>query len=431
MNRTARVTLGLAAAGVILGTALTVASVQHLAPWSTQPSAAVVPAAIEAEPEPEPITESLSLRRGDTLGSLLGRAGVDDRTRMQVVAAIQEAFDVRKLRAGAMLTLVRSASGALESLEYIIDPDRKLQLSKSEDTVQASVVEIPGILYPAAVCGTLSGSLFESVERTGERAELAIQMAELFAWDIDFYRDPQEGDEFCLLVEKKEYENGQPPTYRRILAAKYVNVGKTYEAFMHPDKNGKPQYYSRDGKSLQSAFLRSPLKFEARVSSRFSTRRLHPVLKVNRPHWGTDYAAPAGTPVHSVAAGQVTFSGYSGGAGNLIRVRHAGGYETQYLHLSRRLVRVGQKVSQGQRIGLVGATGLATGPHLDIRLSKNGRFMDFEKLRAPRASSIEAAQLAAFVADRDQYAAMMSGGAPGRVVLASSGMAAESGAGTP
>jgi murein DD-endopeptidase MepM/ murein hydrolase activator NlpD len=253
----------------------------------------------------------------------------------------------------------------------------------------------------------MQDSLFQSMERAGEQPELAIRVAEIFAWDLDFYTDPREGDEFCVLVEKKEYENGQPPAYRRVLAARYNNAGKRYDAFLFSDADGRPQYFSRDGRSLQSAFLRSPMKFEARVSSRFSPRRFHPVLKIYRPHLGTDYAAPAGTPVQAVAAGRVTFSGYSGGSGNLIRIRHAGGYESQYLHLSRRFVRSGQRVEQGQRIGLVGATGLATGPHLDFRLRRNGRYVDFERFQPPRATRITAEQSGAFIAARDEFLAVM------------------------
>ena len=154
----------------------------------------------------------------------------------------------------------------------------------------------------------MEGSLFASIEQAGEKPELlAIRMAEIFAWDIDFYTDPRQGDQFCLLVEKKVYVNGQEPTYKRILSAKYVNSGTPFYAYLFPDKDGKDQYYSGDGKSLQSAFLRSPLKFEARVSSRFSHSRFHPVLKIHRPHLGTDYAAPRGSPVQAVASGRISF----------------------------------------------------------------------------------------------------------------------------
>lgn len=372
------------------------------------------PTVVQATPTPAPapalIAENVPIKAGDTLDNLLERAAVDPSERLQMLAAVQGVFDVRKFRAGTALTLTRRNTGAAESLEYVIDPDRKLELSRSAGAFSASIVEIPGEIRVRPVCGTMESSLFESIARIGERPELAIQMADIFAWDMDFYTDPQPGDEFCLLIEKKEYTNGQPATYGRILAARYKNGGKVYEGFLFPDRHGKPLYYSADGRSLQSAFLRSPLKFEARVSSRFSRRRFHPVLKIYRPHLGTDYAAPVGAAVQAVASGRVTFSGRSGGAGNMVRIRHENGYESSYLHLSRLHVRVGQRVAQGQRIAAVGSTGLSTGPHLDFRLRKNGNYVDFERLRPPRATRLGPDRIASFTADRNRFAALLDEG---------------------
>ncbi len=387
--------------------------------WSPAPKVAVPSPEPEAlPPAPKIITEGLPIKRGDTLADLLARAGMDSNAKAGIIAAIEKAFDVRKFRAGSQLTLARSVDGVFDSLEYSIDPDRKLHLSQADGGFRAAVVDVPGVIRPVPLCGTLRGSLFESMEGAGAPPELAIEVAAIFAWDLDFYTDPREGDEFCLLVEKKEYANGQPPTYRRILAATYNNAGTVFEGYLFPDEHGKRQYYSRDGQSLQAAFLRSPLKFDARVSSRFSPRRLHPVLKIYRPHLGTDYAAPVGTPVQVIASGRVVFSGRSGGSGNMVTVRHANGYETRYLHLSRRFVRTGQRVEQGQRIGSVGATGLATGPHLDFRVSRHGRFVNFERLKPPRTSKITAAQMAAFSAERDRLQALLDSEA-GAAILAS------------
>ena len=360
-----------------------------------------------AAPESALVRVSLPIRRGDNLDNLLVRAGIEDKAKWELIGAVREAFDVKKFRAGTELTLVRTMDGSLDSIEYIIDPDHKLRIKANGTGYGASVVEIPGTVRPVLVRATLEGSLFESIQRVGESPELAMRMADIFGWDLDFYTDPRAGDQFCLLVEKKEYDNGQPPTYQRILSAKYINSGELYEAFLYPDKDGKPQYYSRDGKSLQAAFLRSPLKFSARISSHFSRRRFHPILKIYRPHLGIDYAAPTGTPVQAIASGRVTFSGRNRGSGNIVKIRHTNGFETMYMHLSRRLVRKGQRVSQGQRIGLVGATGLATGPHLDFRLRKNGKYLNFERIRPPRKSRIPARQMAEFEAERDRLTAMM------------------------
>lgn len=395
-----------ALAGVgVLGTLITAAALRR----TTSTPAEVAPL---APPEPELITETHTLKRGDTLEVLLKRAGVGREAMVEIIAAVRKAFDVKKFRAGSDVVLARSDLGVLQAIEYIIDPDHMLHVLRALDGFTATVVDIPGEVRPVSICGTLAGSLFESVERTGERAELAIEMAEIFAWDIDFYRDPRQGDEFCMLVEKKEYFNGQPPTYQRVLAATYNNSGTLYDGFLYPDPDGKAVYYSSDGRSLQSAFLRSPLKFSARVSSRFSNRRLHPVLRTYRPHYGTDYAAPVGTPVYSVASGRIEHSSYDSGNGNMVRVRHANGYDTAYLHLSKRLVRVGQTVAQGERIGLTGATGLVSGPHLDFRIRRNGQYTDFQRMKLPRAVKIGDDQMDAFTAERDRLAAMMESGRP-------------------
>jgi murein DD-endopeptidase MepM/ murein hydrolase activator NlpD len=367
------------------------------------------PAAPKPEPRPPQV---LPIASGDTLTHVLLREGIDRQEIGQILEAVSPSFDVRDFRAGSELLLTRSGMGAIERIEYVIDADRKLTVSHRGDTYASELTEIPSTLRITPVCSTLNGSLFESIQSVGERPELAVHMAEIFKWDIDFFKDPQPGDEFCLLFEKKEYANGQPSGYGRILSARYNNAGEVHEAYLFADEKGKDAWFAPDGRSLQAAFLRSPIKFDVRVSSRFSKRRFHPVLRRYRPHLGTDYAAPTGTPVMAVADGRVVFSGRTRGAGNLVRVQHANGYETQYLHLSRRLVRNGQRVQQGQRIGLVGATGLATGPHLDLRISRNGQFYDYEKLRAPKKSRVAANRMAAFTEAQREYARLMEGAAP-------------------
>ncbi len=365
------------------------------------------------------VTASSTVQSRDTFARALERAGVPRADRIDIIAIATQRFDVRKLRAGAGLTAGWSRSGTLESLECVIDPDHRFYASRSGGEFSGQVVDVPSTIRTIPVCGTLQGSLFESVERTGERAELALSIAELFAWDVDFYRDPRVGDQFCLLVEKKEYANGQPPIYQRVLAGTYNNAGTLYDAYLFPDQDGKARYYSSDGRSLQSAFLRSPMKFDARVSSHFSMRRLHPVLKIARPHLGTDYAAPAGTPVQALGAGVVTSAGWSGQSGNLITIKHAGSYETLYMHLSRILVRRGERVEQGRTIGLVGSTGLATGPHLDFRVRRSGSYVNFERLRLPRVESLSTAEHTAFAQTRDRMRALLESGRRKGEVLAS------------
>jgi murein DD-endopeptidase MepM/ murein hydrolase activator NlpD len=206
-----------------------------------------------------------------------------------------------------------------------------------------------------------------------------------------------------LAVEKKKYLDGQLASYGRILAAEYVNGSRPYQAVLFRDRNGKPAYYTPEGKSLQKAFLRSPLKFSAPITSRFSRSRFHPILKRYRPHLGVDYGAPAGTPVQAIGEGRVLSAGYEGEAGRTVRIRHTNGYETYYCHLSRIFVRAGQHVAQGERIGLVGSTGLATGPHLDFRLRRHGTFVNFATLTLPPAQPVAKADWAEFMAARDRW----------------------------
>jgi murein DD-endopeptidase MepM/ murein hydrolase activator NlpD len=186
------------------------------------------------------------------------------------------------------------------------------------------------------------------------------------------------------------------------VAAEYVNAGKPYRAVLFHDPAGKPAYYAPDGSSLQKAFLRSPLKFSAPITSRFSRSRLHPILKTYRPHLGIDYGAPYGAPVQTIGDGRVVFAGRKGGNGNLVQIRHTNGYETMYLHLSKINVRTGAHVSQGEIIGRVGATGLATAPHLDFRITQNGAYRNFAAINLPPAEPVGRSLRAEFTAARDQ-----------------------------
>lgn len=410
MNRTARALLG-----ILLLTALASTAAAFLTSYPSLPEAlggAPPPTALTAEISDTPIYQELPILSGDTLQAVLRRAELDTSTEAGLIQAVTSAHDVRKLRAGTAFLLTRTALHEPRKLEYQLDADRVLEIEvptegDESQPLPARVLEIPSTVETTPVCATLRDSLFQSISEAGESPELAIRMADIFAWDLDFNTDPQNGDEFCLLVEKKSYENGQPSTYGRIFAATYSNMGKLHDAYAFEDGDGKVAYYSGDGKSLQAAFLRSPLKFAARISSRFSHSRLHPVLKIRRPHFGIDYAAPSGTPVQSVASGTVVFSGWQGGAGNLVTIRHSNGFETMYMHLSRRQVKAGQKISQGQQIGLVGSTGLSTGPHLDFRIRKSGRYMNFENMNLPRESAVPAARREAFELARNRFLAML------------------------
>src|SRR5207247_8547764 len=206
-----------------------------------------------------------------------------------------------------------------------------------------------------------------------------------------------------MVLEKRKYLDRQTAGYGRILAAEYENAGRRYQALLFHDPAGRPGYYAADGKSLQKAFLRSPLKFGAPVTSHFSRSRFHPILKIYRPHMGTDYGAPVGTPVQTIGSGRVIFAGRKGGEGNMVQIAHFSGYETMYLHLSRMFVRTGEHVEIGKTIGLVGSTGLSTGPHLDFRILQKGQYKNFERLGLPPSDPVSKKNLPEFAAVREKW----------------------------
>jgi murein DD-endopeptidase MepM/ murein hydrolase activator NlpD len=283
------------------------------------------------------------------------------------------------------------------------------------------VTEIPSYVEVETVSGRLDDSLFNAVEHAGESPEVALRLAQIFGYDLDFYTDPRKGDTFHVIIEKKKYNDGTLAEYGHILAAEYNNGGKKYQALLFHDEQGHTAYYAVDGKSLQKAFLRSPLKFAAPVTSHFSRARFHPILKTFRPHLGTDYGAPAGTPVQTIGSGRVEFAGSKGGDGNMVKIAHAQGYETMYLHLSHIFVRQGEHVAIGKTIGLVGRTGLATGPHLDFRISQKGQFLNFEKLRLPPSEPVSKKDWTEFAALREKWLPRLAN--PGRQQLTASSRA--------
>lgn len=332
-----------------------------------------------------------------------------------VNAAVQSAaavFNPRQLRADRPYRLVRSLDGWLREFVYEIDTDRFLRivnLDRSRPQVLAAqVLPFEKDTEIVAIRGRIDASrpsVVAAMDGTGENTQLAMALAEIFGGQVDFDSDLQPGDGFDLLFEKST-RDGHFAGYGSILGATFVADGREYQAFrwVHPS-TGKADYYDAAGRSLKRFFLVSPLRFEPRVTSRFSRSRFHPVHHLHRPHLGVDYGAPYGAAVVAVAAGTVVSAGWAGAGGNQIRLRHAGGFETYYLHLSSfaKGIRAGARVDQSQVIGRVGATGTATGPHLDFRLRKNGAFVDpvRERRRQPPGESISAAHLPVFGAARD------------------------------
>jgi murein DD-endopeptidase MepM/ murein hydrolase activator NlpD len=349
------------------------------------------------------LQQTEKLPRGANFSAALQQFGLSLQEAGEAVAAAGHAFNLRQLRAGNTLIVGRSAEGELREINYKIDADRMLHIVPASEGFRAEVQEIPSHLEVTVVRGQLEDSLFNAVESAGESPEVALRLAQIFAYDLDFYTDPRKGDSFRMVIEKRKYRTGESASYGQILAAEYDNGGKKYQALLFHDDQGHAAYYAADGKSLQKSFLRSPLKFAAPVTSHFSKARFHPILKVYRPHLGTDYGAPIGTPVQTIGSGRVEFAGRKGGDGNMVKIAHSQGYETMYLHLSKILVRVGERVEIGRTIGLVGMTGLATGPHLDFRISQRGQFLNFEKLGLPRSEPVSKRNWAEFAGLREQW----------------------------
>ncbi len=311
-----------------------------------------------------------TVKRGDSLSSLLGNY-FSAKDIFHLAKKCEDIFPVRDICAGQPYCLLLE-DNCFKCLTYEIDSDDQLLISYENDQFAIGKEAIAYQVERCAISGTIESSLFLAVSRIGEEPGLACRLADIFAWDIDFMRDLRSGDSFRVLVEKR-YRDGVFSGYGKLLAAEFVNQGESYRAVYYVEKE-LAAYYDPKGRSLKKAFLKAPLSY-SRISSGYSNRRLHPVLNVWRPHRAIDYAAPIGTPIMAVASGVVTQRSYDKNNGNKVRLRHPNQYQTTYIHLSRfgRGIRVGKKVTQGQVIGYVGATGLATGPHLDYRVFKNGR----------------------------------------------------------
>lgn len=363
---------------------------------------------------------------GATVAGMLGKHLLPDSELSALVQAVSGTFDVRRLRAGNVYRLDRLFDGRIRSFEYEIDPTRALRAKRREGDIafEAEVVELPRTATRTIVEGHIDkvvSSLSQALDVAGERIDLALAMAEIFGGEIDFNSDLQPGDSFRLVVEKSVREDGQFVGYGPILAAAFENDGRTVNAMRFTPDGGKPGYYDLQGRSLTRFFLKSPLKFEPRITSGFSRSRMHPVLQYARAHNGVDYGAPAGAPVVSVSGGVVSFAGWTSGGGRTVRVKHTSGYESEYMHLSAIAagVRPGVRMGQGELIGAVGSTGLATGPHLHYGLRRDGRYVNpiAEHQNLPPGEPVPAVLKAAFDAERDLMFAALTN-APQRTLHA-------------
>jgi murein DD-endopeptidase MepM/ murein hydrolase activator NlpD len=344
-----------------------------------------------------------------TLDALLRSHGVGTDGVASVIAAARKVFDPRRLRATQPFSLIRTPGGKVRAFEYEIDDATFLRIERPAPgaELRPALVPIPRERRDVVVAGTIDSdtpSLFQAMDAAGETPDLSIALAEIFSGEVDFNTELQPGDRFGLAVEKFVRAE-RPATYGDVAAAELHNDGRVMRAIRFTPPSGKAGYYDENGRSLRRFFLRSPLKFEPRITSGFSRRRFHPVLHTYRAHLGVDYGAPTGAPVVAVSNGTVLSATFDRANGRMIRLAHAGGYETYYLHLSAFApgIRRGARVSQGQVIGRVGSTGLASGPHLDYRLRKNGTFVNpmLEHRRMPPGEPVPAAAMAEFARVRD------------------------------
>ncbi len=338
----------------------------------------------------EVVVSTGTFARGDSLYSCLNSHGISPGEILTLKKLLDPLFDTRRCYPGDSYKIIISTSGLLEGFNYYSGPLDIYGVKKSASgELTAFHQKIPLQKHILGLVGTIETSLYEAMIQLGQSPELTMRFADIFAWQVDFLTEPRPGDTFKLTWEKF-YKEGEEFSDGQILAAQYLGKEGSHTAILFEDPEGRKDYYTTEGESLRKEFLRSPLNYR-RISSYFSYKRFHPILKYYRPHLGIDYAAPLGTPVVSIGDGAVTYVGWKNDYGRFVKVRHQNGYYSTYGHLSRygRGIKRGVKVKQGQVVGYVGVSGLSTGPHLDFRVVHNGKFVNFLKIQIPAAESVK------------------------------------------
>ena len=377
---------------------------------------------IAPAPPPKPAADrdrvltSGVIARGETLAYALRQQGIDRKTVHQLTSELARHFDFRRAQPGHSYRVAQAADGRVVEFRYNTSPMEGFTLVLDGDHYSVRRDELQLEPREVRIAGVVTTSLHDAVKALGESPQLASDFADIFAWDIDFTRSVRPGDEFRILYERLYFtdDSGRESYLRpgRILAAQYNGTAGAYSAIYYESQPGQGGYYHPDGSSVQRQFLQAPVRF-ARISSRYTNARHHPILRITRPHQGIDYAAPAGTPIWAVADGRVIYRGYAGGFGNLVKIRHSRGYVTYYGHLSRfgAGLKVGQHVRQKQVIGYVGSTGLSTGPHVCFRIAEDGRYFNPDRLRTPAGDAVSSQHRPEFLAFRDSVLARLDSGA--------------------
>ncbi|OEU44661.1 MAG: hypothetical protein BBJ60_09535 [Desulfobacterales bacterium S7086C20] len=363
---------------------------------------------VNGEQERENKTVEHTFNRGDTFYKVLLGFGIPPSEVFSLIESSKGIHNLKRVTTGTTMTLkVDPVQNTVTCLEFGYDNRHMLVVTKTDQGYVASKEEIVFDTRIRTIGGVIKSNLYEDAARAGCSPQLILSFADVFAWDIDFFSDLRKNDSFRLVFEEM-YKDGEFVKYGKIIAAQFINREDPFRAFYFECGNGEAGYYDDEGKSVAREFLKSPLRY-SRISSRFSGRRFHPILRIYRPHSGVDYAAPRGTPVEATCNGKVIFVGWKGGYGKCAIVKHNHTYTSYYGHLSRfaRGMKKGKIIKQGQVIGYVGATGLATGPHLDYRLKKRGQFIDPLKYKSPRMRSLSKALMPQFEECKRQMSAML------------------------
>ena len=331
-----------------------------------------------------------SIRKDDTFSSILEKHNLNGKKVHEIAHQVKDSFNVTQLRLHKPYTLLftKDKSRKLHYLIYQPEKNHYFILNFKDSIVQALKKTLPITIKRRAIAGNLNGSLSESLKNEGVAASLSTKLTNIYKWSIDFFKS-KKGDEFAVILTERYINDSIYDGVDSLAAVSFEYQGKKIYAFPYrTSKNGKLDYYDEEGKSLKNFFLKAPIK-TINITSRFAKKRFHPVQKFFKPHNGTDYAAPQGTTIMTTANGVVELVGYSAGNGNHVKIKHDKTFSTQYLHMSKILVRKGQRIRQGQTIGKVGSTGLATGPHVCYRFWKNGKQIDPLSAKLPRSIPME------------------------------------------
>jgi murein DD-endopeptidase MepM/ murein hydrolase activator NlpD len=414
---------GRVAGGLFVMSATAVALVGVRRPWTAAELPVAAPIVVMADDATEILD---TLRRGETLSELLARQGVLD---LDITRLGLAALDPRRLRAGLVFSFRRPAADSLpDRISVRASPEQRVVFQRATEGWESALDSIRWRAEPFRIEGAIDNSLYEAIDAqvadeqldAAQRQRLAWDLADIYAWQVDFTRDIQGGDKFRVVFDRLISEDGEV-RFGRVLASDLTMSGKSLTAFRF-ESGGRSTFYDEDGKSLRRAFLRAPVQFR-RISSSFARARRHPVLGITRRHQGTDYAAAPGTPVMAAGEGVVLRAGRAGGYGNLVELRHRNGITTRYGHLRgfARGIRGGVRVSQGQTIGYVGSTGLASGPHLHYEFRVNGVAKDSRRVELGNGAPVAASERDDFERERDRLKVLLDGPTSPAIALGATG----------